>query len=588
MQQNTETQTPTPEQTSAVPEVSAAPEVSEEQASEVSALRVGHMFVRASLTLAVGTAIIGMLSRVEHYLATDTDRDFSVFGGLNQWFRMWTTHKMAFILLVAMPLLIGTAIMHLPRQIGSRTIAFPHAATAAFWLWLLGACMTLASVFAGGGWAALDSGAALDGSTASTFNSIALTLLGTSTTIVALLICSVVVLTTVISLRRPGISLLDTPPFMWSMFVSSTVWLLTYPIAIANLILIYIDIRGRPPIAFGQPTGMNIWYQVDWITEQPAIYALAIPVLGIALEMTTKKMALMTPLAKIAIASFGLLSVGGWIQDFLLTTDFNLTTTAAQSTSVTEVSDPRYGLLPVAFAFLAVISVAVLNGVLLKNWLTSSGLRFSAGLKPVGATAGFLIATAGFFMLTLATILGALRVRETLDLLDSKTNSAMFALVVFAVIISASVYIRQHFATEQPKATLGASTQHSQRGFTQNASPQNGFTRHKFTQIPSKFAESSHTFIIAILMTFIGGMLIAGADFVAGLQGDSNIPSAIVQHALLLNPNTAETHFVIDTNLDYASTLHIAPVAGAALAVLGIATLAACIMHTVHRSMSRA
>ena len=42
------------------------------------------------------------------------------------------------------------------------------------------------------------------------------------------------------------------PLFAWSMLVACTVWLLTLPVAIANLVIVTVDLRGGP-LLFGNP-----------------------------------------------------------------------------------------------------------------------------------------------------------------------------------------------------------------------------------------------------------------------------------------------------------------------------------------------
>ena len=237
---------------------------------------IGRMFIGTSLLFALGAAVIGVLLRLE-----STGDDVSVFGGANSWFQMWTLYRMSLLLLVLAPLMLGLSMAAVPAGIGSDALAFPRAALGSFWLWLIGAAIIVVSVFAGGGWGAIDV------VTPGESDAIALTLLGTVTVIFALLLGAITISTTLISLRKPGMSLLDVPPFAWSMLVASAAWLLTLPIAVANIVLIYTDLRGRPPISFGMPEGGGIWLQLEWATKPPAVYALAVPVLGIAAGMAT-------------------------------------------------------------------------------------------------------------------------------------------------------------------------------------------------------------------------------------------------------------------------------------------------------------
>ena len=67
--------------------------------------------------------------------------------------------------------------------------------------------------------------------------------------------------------------------FSWSMLVAGTLWLLTLPVVLADVVLIYIDHHyGRHPSLFG--IGTNQWPQLAWAFGQPQIYAVAHPGAG--------------------------------------------------------------------------------------------------------------------------------------------------------------------------------------------------------------------------------------------------------------------------------------------------------------------
>ena len=53
--------------------------------------------------------------------------------------------------LFAIPVLIGLATYVTPLQVGANTVAFPRAAAAAFWGWLVGSGMLIAAYAINGG-----------------------------------------------------------------------------------------------------------------------------------------------------------------------------------------------------------------------------------------------------------------------------------------------------------------------------------------------------------------------------------------------------------------------------------------------------
>ena len=147
-----------------------------------------------------------------------------------------------------------------------------------------------------------------------------------------------------------------------------------------------------------------MWLQIDWITEQPAIYALAIPALGVIAtiihhgtastiqqaretsdnqpkahkirlslsNMTNLLDANIHTILCAAIATFGLMSIGGWVQDFFdqqslvgqiasneaITYDETADNVSTDNVSTGMSSDLRYGLVPVIFGLSALLPVS--------------------------------------------------------------------------------------------------------------------------------------------------------------------------------------------------------------------------------------
>ena len=416
---------------------------------------VGRMFVGAALVLALGTAVIGVLLSL---VRADAASPENLFGGINSYFRVWTLYRVSFVLLVVLPLLLGLALAVVPSQVGADNVAFPRAALASFWSWLVGAVIVVSSVFAGGGWGALD------GVTANESDAMALTLLGTGMVMVSLLVGAIAVATTVISLRSMGLSLLDVPPFAWSMLVAAAVWLFTLPIAIANIVLIYADLRGRPAIAYGQAESPEIWLQLDWLVEQPAVYAMAVPVLAIAIEAVGAAVGAKSsrPAAiAIAVGLFGLLAVGGWSQDYF---------TAPQ--------DHRDGLVYVVFGLAAIVPVAAVAGGAAE--LVARGSKAPEQLL----SARMLGAGAALALLGAAAAAGALRVIEPLDLLETSATWAVFNGVVLASLTAGTAAV-WHWAPR----LLGCAV------------------REIFGRA-------------AVVLLLAGGVLLAGPDLVSGFRSE--------------------------------------------------------------------
>ncbi len=213
------------------------------------------------------------------------------------------TSKLGLILLVIVPLFLGLGTYVVPLQVGASTVAFPRAAAAAMWTWLLSSGVFIVASFIDGG---------LGGTRA---KSVSLTLFALGGLIVALLLGTVCVLTTAITLRTPGMTLDRVPMFTFSMVVGGAIWLLTLPVLLANVLLIWVDHRYGGGTVFGAASSQ--FGQVAWITHEPQLYAFLVPGLGIvadiAATLTGARLG-QRNLLLFAIGAFAVLSVGAWAQ----------------------------------------------------------------------------------------------------------------------------------------------------------------------------------------------------------------------------------------------------------------------------------
>ena len=512
---------------------------------------IGRLFVAVSLLFAVGASVIGLMLG---WKRGEPDAGFlgMLSGGVNSWFQLWTLYRAGIILLVLMPLMLGLAMAVVPSQVGAAGLAFPRAALASFWSWLVGSVILLASVAAGGGWGALD------GVTPGERDAIALTLLGTALAIAALLLGAIVVAATVISLREHGLSLLEVPPFAWSMLVASAVWLFTLPVAVANIVLIYADLRGRDPISFGEPEGGGIWFQLDWLTEQPAVYALAVPVLGIAAQtagaVSGSRSARPAVIAA-AVGLFGLLSVGGWSQDFFDPADDAPAAAAEPARAEAGAAAAGAGtadggaagdraagdghrdeLVYVAFGLGALLPVLAVAGGAADS-LRQGGARSLAGL---GSTR-LLAAAASLMLLAGAAFSGALRVIEPFRLLERSTNTGIFNAVAAAGLAAGAAGL-WHWSPQ----LFGAPA----------------------PEIAGRVA----TGLLAA-----GGVLLAGPDVVSGFLGAADLPMA---GATVGAPPT-RTLIAAGDNQGAVDALNAVSAVGSAIVVVGLVAAAAGVLQAM-------
>jgi heme/copper-type cytochrome/quinol oxidase subunit 1 len=111
-------------------------------------------------------------------------------------------------------------------------------------------------------------------------------------------------------------SLYNVPIFTWSMLVAGGIWLLTLPVLMANLMVMWVDARGAAFHSFG---GQGLYHQISWVFDQPQVFAFAIPVLGLLGEVVPVSLGRrlkMYDLAMVAIGAFGAFSFGAYAQTY--------------------------------------------------------------------------------------------------------------------------------------------------------------------------------------------------------------------------------------------------------------------------------
>ncbi|MCB0996473.1 MAG: cbb3-type cytochrome c oxidase subunit I [Acidimicrobiales bacterium] len=267
---------------------------------------VGRLFVVLGLLGGIFSLVVGALVGFERADVTGID----LLPDLETLHQQAAMYRVGLVFLFALPLIVGLAMYVVPLQVGSPSIAFPRLALASFWTWLVGGGIFIASVFADGGLGRPASGATMGGSEQ---EAVELTLLALGLVVIAALAATLCIVTTIVALRPSGMGLTRVPLFSWSMLVSGGMWLLTLPVLVANIAIIWVDLRGVTALAYGQPA--NIYAQLSWVFDQPQIFAFALPVLGIVgdiIPVAFGQRQRLYGVLQFAIGALGFLSFGAF------------------------------------------------------------------------------------------------------------------------------------------------------------------------------------------------------------------------------------------------------------------------------------
>jgi cytochrome c oxidase subunit 1 len=335
--------------------------------------RVGIMYGAAALFFLIIGGIEGLLIRLQ--LATPEGTLLSA-DAYNQ---VFTMHGTTMIFLVVMPIGAAFANYLIPLQIGARDVAFPRLNAFSFWCFLAGGIFLNTSWFLGGapdgGWFnyAPNSGVVFSPTHGIDFWNLGLIITG-----IASLVGAVNLITTVINMRAPGMSLMKMPVFTWMALVTQFLLLFAIPVLTVAQVLLLMD-RLYDGNFFNVAAGGDplLWQHLFWIFGHPEVYLMILPAFGIVSEILpvfSRKPIFGYPFIVFSGIAIGFMGFGVWAHHMFAS---------------------GIGPLSVAAFSLATMFIAVPTGVKILNWTATmwgGKLRFTAPmLFAIGLVTQFTI-----------------------------------------------------------------------------------------------------------------------------------------------------------------------------------------------------
>jgi cytochrome c oxidase subunit I len=257
--------------------------------------RVGRLYIVSAIIMLLVGVLIDVIVRID--LTSGTD--FVVLDG-DSFGQLFALSRETLVLLFLIPIFLGFSMYLVPLQIGAGNLAFPRAAAASYWVWLVSAGVLFGAYIGNGGPYGGNS------------DLVDLHMLAVGGLVVGLLIGAVVIGATAMTMRSPGLYMDTTPPYAWSALVTASMLVVSLPVLLGQLVILYIDHRyGR--VFLGGNFG--IWERIDWLYRAPQLFMYSVPVLGIASEvvLASAKRRVFEPLAMyFSIGLLGLFGFGAW------------------------------------------------------------------------------------------------------------------------------------------------------------------------------------------------------------------------------------------------------------------------------------
>ncbi|GBQ55157.1 cytochrome o ubiquinol oxidase subunit I [Komagataeibacter swingsii] len=329
--------------------------------------------------------------------------------------QIFSAHGTIMIFFMAMAFMQGLMNIVVPLQIGARDVAFPFVNTLSFWMTTVSFLLVNVSLFIGEfsqcGWLAypplseqqFSPGVGVD------YYIWAVQLSGVGT-----LLTGVNFFATIVKMRAPGMTYMRMPVFTWTIFCTTVLIMVAFPILTVAIGLLGLD-RYLGMHFFTNDGGGNqmLYLSVIWGWGHPEVYILVLPAFGAFSEITqtfSRKPLFGYKTMVYATASIMVLSLVVWVHHFF-----------------------TMGAGPNVNAFFGIMTmvIAVPTGVKIFNWL----FTMYKGRIEFHATMYWVIG----FMITFS-IGGMTGVMLAIPASDFVLHNSLFVIAHFHNVIIGGVY----------------------------------------------------------------------------------------------------------------------------------------------------
>jgi cytochrome c oxidase subunit 1 len=341
---------------------------------------IGTMYLWFSFTMFMVGGIMALTIRSELF---EPGMQIVTPDRFNQ---LVTLHGLIMIFGALMPGAVGFANWMIPMQIGAPDMAFARMNNWSFWLLPPAALMLILSLFVPGG--AAETGwtlyppLSIEQPMGMDLTIFAIHIMGASS-----IMGSINIITTILNLRAPGMTLMKMPLFCWSWLITAYLLIAVMPVLAGAVTMLLTDRHFGTSFFDAAGGGDPILFQhVFWFFGHPEVYIIILPAFGIISEIipTFSRKPLFGYASMVyALSAIAILSFLVWAHHMFVT------------------GIPAAGIL---FYMYATMLIAVPTGVKVFNWLATMWKGSITLEAPMLFALGFLFlfTTGGFTGLILA------------------------------------------------------------------------------------------------------------------------------------------------------------------------------------------
>jgi cytochrome c oxidase subunit 1 len=328
---------------------------------------IGNLYLISSFIFFMIAGLMAMVIRAE--LA----RPGLQFVTNEQYNQMFTMHGTIMLFLFATPLFAGFANAIMPLQIGAPDVSFPRLNLVAYYMFLFGGIIVVSGFLtpdgaASFGWFAY---APLSNAVHSPTIGADLWIIGLAISGLGTILGAVNFVTTILTMRAPGMVMFRLPIFTWTILLTSVLVLMAFPVLAASLVVLEVDRTFGAQVFDAANGGAILWQHLFWFFGHPEVYIIALPFFGIISEVipvfSRKPVFGYKGLVFATIAIAGL-SVAVWAHHMYVT-----------------------GAVSLPFFALTTMLIAVPTGVKFFNWIGTMWRGSISFETPMLFVIGFLI-----------------------------------------------------------------------------------------------------------------------------------------------------------------------------------------------------
>ncbi|NUR73413.1 MAG: cytochrome c oxidase subunit I [Hamadaea sp.] len=245
------------------------------------AKQIGIMYLVTAFAFFMIGGLMALLMR------TELARPGLQFLSPEQFNQLFTMHGTIMLLMFATPIVFAFANFIVPIQIGAPDVAFPRLNAFAYWLYLFGSTVAVLGFVTPGG--AADFGwfayAPLNDAVNSPGPGGNMWIVGLTISGLGTILGAVNMVTTILTLRAPGMTMFRMSIFTWSILVTSLLVLMVFPLLAAALLALLADRQLGAHVFDAATNGPMLWQHLFWFFGHPEVYIVALPFFGIISEV---------------------------------------------------------------------------------------------------------------------------------------------------------------------------------------------------------------------------------------------------------------------------------------------------------------